>query len=1133
MDTNFGYLQNNKQFSLFGYSCIEAENVLYVSPAISAFASRRALELCVKWVYAVEPLQCEPRENLQGLLHNNGFPSIMDYSLWRRLQHVVKYGNSSAHTNASDVTQDEAIYSLQILFDFVQWIDYCYGEDYQERKFDEKRIPGSADSSKDIEKKYVILLNDAKENLDRVVTEKDEQIQGLLRQIEEMTAQVDKLTKKKEKQKQKAYRYEPDLSEFETRKRYIDADLKELGYIFEQQAKRNCINIEYPVTGMPNNTENGDGAVDYVVWGDTGKIVAVIEAKRTSKSAKVGKTQAFEYANCIERMQGDRPLIFYTNGFDTYLWDDKYYDPRKISFVLPLEDINRIRSMKLARKSLGAISINENIVDREYQLRAVTKCCQEYERGKRKCLLVMATGTGKTRTAAALVDVMMRANHVQRVLFLADRIELVSQAKDAFSRYIENTPACNLLTEKEARGNDFVFSTYPTMLNAIDNERNSDGSRFFSPAHFDLIIVDEAHRSIFNKYKAIFEYFDAALLGLTATPRETVDRSTYEFFDLPKGHPTDVYTYEEARDVDKFLAPYYTIEVSTKITSDGIKYSDLSEEEKEEYEDAFSEDETIDDHIPPAYINKYIFNKDTADKMIRDIMKTGIPHASRNHVGKTIIFAQSKKHADFLVERFDSLYSEYKGKLCCKIVSGESYNHEVYNNFKKKDSFPFIAITVDKLETGVDIPEVVNLVFAKKVYSRIRFDQMLGRGTRLCPNLFGEGFDKKEFCVFDYMRNFEFFEQHPAGREAKQEISYVALRFARQVKIIRLLQNAQYIDDKYQSIRNELVDVVWQGICGLKQERIEVKLKLKYVEKYRDKSLFICLGENDQDDIITHLANLITTEELDNDAISFDAIMYGLMISALSGKDAIAMQKRSVISNAVGLLSKCALIPDVKEKIPQIRKATEDVYWDAMDPLAFEQTRRDLRGIMHYYTHDKPNERIVDFDDEVIERKERRDIDLSSGSYDEYRSKVGRYIDEHKNNSTISKLVHNKPITSSDYKELERIFTSELGSKEDYEANYQNTPFGILIRRMAKMDREAAMQAFSSFIAKERPNAEQIYFIEKVVDYLVENGCVESVRDLMSAPFDRPVKFTMLFSLEEQKELIEIVNGIKENALVV
>ncbi len=1129
MEMNFAFLEKKQEYELFSGACIDAERILESSPVMSAVASRKALELCVKWIYSIDSA-LEPignREGLQSLLHNNGFPSLMDITLWRRLQHIVRNGNESVHTSKR-LTRDNAVLSLNILFDFVEWVDYCYGRDYVERVFDEKKIPDATTDMNVVQEEYRQVIKDVQKNADKIVNEKDKEIERLLALNKELRNEMK--VQKARNIKNREYVYEPDLSEWTTRKRYIDADLEANGYVFDQDKKRNCVEVEYPVVGMPNQT--GRGYVDYVIWGDTGKIIAVVEAKKASESGDKGRNQGKLYADCIQNMQGKRPIIFYTNGFETYLWDDANSAPRLVSGIFPQKDINAMIERRCIKKSVNSIQVDKQITDRWYQLRAVTKCCENYEKGIRKCLLVMATGTGKTRTATSIVDVMTRSELMGKVLFLADRKELVKQAKDAFYKYIENTTMCNLLLNKDERNAKIIFSTYQTMLHAIDTIKNADGSRFFSPGHFSLIVIDEAHRSIFNKYKAIFQYFDACLLGLTATPKNTIHQSTYTFFDMKNNIPTDVYEYEEAVEKDHVLVPFYLIETSTQISDDGITYADLDEEEREAYEAEFVEDGGVPEHIPPERINKYIFNVDTVDRMISDLMNNGIRHKNGNHVGKTIIFAQNKLHAKFIVDRFNELYPQYKGNFCKLVVCDEPYAGQNLKDFKKADDYPFITVTVDMLETGIDVPEITNLVFAKKVYSRIKFEQMLGRGTRLCENLFGEGEDKKEFVVFDYMRNFQFFDEHPKGREAGEVVAPVAARFIRMVQMIKCLQDANYVDVKYQNIRENLIDHVVDDVKAMGTERVEVRLELRYVERYKERKQYECLEEIHKEEIIDHLAKLVVSDEKDEAAISFDVLMYGLMLSVMTGGKNLGRLKRYVVGNANILLKECATIPDIKVRISELKELVSDHYWDVQDVLKFEETRKSLREIMKYIPAKKEKLHYSNFKDIVVFREEGRLTSLSASDFEDYRAKVNEYVEAHKTTPAINKLLHNEPISVEDYNELERIFTVELGTAEDYEMNYQDTPFGLLIRKIAKMDRTAAYAAFSTFILEERPNTEQLHFIEQVVDYVVENGYINNVLDLMKTPFDRPYKFSLIFTYEEQVKFVKIINNIKNNALV-
>lgn len=501
-----------------------------------------------------------------------------------------------------------------------------------------------------------------------------------------------------------------------------------------------------------------------MLYGKDGLSLAVIEAKRTSPKDPRNETQqARLYADCLEKMTGKRPLIFTTNGFETCLWDDLLFPQRKVSGIFSKADLEKLINRRSELKALNEIPIDDQITDRCYQKEAVRAVCESIEKGHRKALLVMATGTGKTRTAASLADVLSSGGQITNTLFLADRIALVAQAKDAFKNYLPDMSLCNLLSNKDDKNARIVFSTYPTMLNSIDTAKSEDGRRLFTPAHFDLIIVDEAHRSIFKKYRAIFEYFDGLLVGLTATPRMEVDRNTYDFFEMESGVPTYAYEYETAQQ-DRVLVPYHNIEVTTKFLEQGIVYDDLSEEDKERYEKDFTdEDGEMPEFIPSPAINEFIFNQATVDMVLEDLMTKGIKVAGSDRLDKTVIFAQNKKHAQYITERFDKLYPQYKGSFARRVVCDDSYAQTLIDRFKIAGQEPHIAVSVDMLDAGIDIREIVNLVFFKRVRSKIKFWQIIGRCTRTCENLFGEGRHKTHFLIFDYLSNFEFFRVNKDG----------------------------------------------------------------------------------------------------------------------------------------------------------------------------------------------------------------------------------------------------------------------------------------------------------------------------------------------------------------------------------
>ena len=719
METNFSFLESKKEYELFAGACIDAECILESSPVMSAVASRKALELGVKWVYSIDSA-LKPigyREGLQSLLHNNGFPSLMDYTLWKRLQYIVRNGNQSVHTSKG-LSKDDAILSLNILFDFVEWIDYCYGRDYEEREFAENKIPNKTKVAENIEERYKQVLKDVQKNTDKIVDEKDKEIARLLKANEELQQEMQK--KKSQNLKTREYSYNPDMSEWTTRKRYIDADLKANGYVFDQTAKRNCVEEEYPVTGMPNAT--GTGYADYVIWGDTGKIIAVIEAKRASESADKGRNQGKLYADCIQNMQGSRPVIFYTNGFETYLWDDVTSAPRVVSGIFPQKDIDAMISRRTIVKPVSTIPINEDITNRLYQLRAVTKCCENYEKGIRKCLLVMATGTGKTRTAASVVDVMTRSQIMGRVLFLADRKELVKQAKNSFSSCLPDTTMCNLLVNKEEKNANMVFSTYPTMLNAIDNMKNSDGSRFFSPGHFSLIVIDEAHHSAANSYKKVLDYFQPKLwLGMTATPDKRDDnlegRNIYEIFNHQIAYEIRL---QDAMEED-LLCPFHYFGITDlDLIADGGK----------------SSEERIEN-----------FRHLTSDERVENVMKQARYFGYSGERVKGLIFCSRIDEAKELSAKFN------KNGWRTLVLSGNDSEEaraaaiERLAGKESENALDYI-ISVDIFSEGVDVPEINQVIMLRPTQSPIVFIQQLGRGLRKAE-------DKEYVVVLDFIGNYQ------------------------------------------------------------------------------------------------------------------------------------------------------------------------------------------------------------------------------------------------------------------------------------------------------------------------------------------------------------------------------------------
>lgn len=1118
--TNFSFLKEKTTYALFAPACIEAERIFAASPAMCAVGCRKALELAVKWVYAADTSMEMPyRDNLQSLLHEPSFRFAVDRNTWGKLPFIAKLGNEAVHTG-HNIQKGDALLCLQSLFEFVQWIDYCYGTAYQERKFDPARIPAE---------KIAVDVKKIKEQ-ESLLDEKQAEIEKLRKQIEEMSA---RFTAEKDQHKKERTFQSEDLSEFATRKRFIDVDLREMGWKFTGVDAD--VQVEYEVDGMAGNVGQ-KGYADYVLFGKDGLPLAVVEAKRASKDPNNGWKQAVLYADCLERKFGRRPMIFITNGFETYYWDDQTSPKRQVSGIFSKNDLQKLMNRRTERLKLETVPISDKITDRYYQKEAIRAVCGQIEKGFRKHLLVMATGTGKTRTASSLTDVLSRGKYVTNILFLADRTALVKQAKDDFKNYLPDMSLCNLCTNKDDRNARIVFSTYPTMLNAIDDTKTKDGQRLFTPAHFDLIIIDESHRSIFKKYRAIFQYFDAILMGLTATPKTDVDRNTYDFFEMEHGVPTYAYDYETAVYQDKVLVPYYNYEVKTKFLEEGITYDDLSEEDKARYEDDFTEDGVMPKFIPSAALNQFVFNEKTVDQVLQDLMERGIHVAGGDRLGKTIIFAQNKRHAQFIVDRFNALYPQYHGNFAQRVVCDDSYAQTVIEDFKIPEKAPHIAVSVDMMDTGIDVPECVNLVFFKKVRSKAKFWQMIGRGTRLCKGLScidqidGEYTDKRRFLIFDYCGNFEYFRQHKEGYETRETKTLSENIFGKQVRIMMTLQESTFADADYQAWRKKLAETCHGQVANLKRELIAVKMRLRYVEKYQKEDAFAHISDLDKGELEREIAPLVFLDDPDEFAKRFDNFMYGLMLAHLEQMPSFKYAKKQLCDMAV-LLEKKVTIPQIKEKLPLIREIGTDAFWEAKDLLLYEKVRKELRALIQFLDEgEKKHQIITKLTDPVTEQQEGVQMEAAY-DFEDYRAKVNRYVNEHGDTLAIHKLTHNIPLSQGDYQELERILTSELGSREDYVREFGDTPFGLLIRKIAKLDHEAAMAAFSAFINDQSLNQKQIAFVHKVIQHIELNGYMDNPAELTKPPFDKPISFLKLFDAKTRKELVDTINTVRENAV--
>ena len=859
-----------------------------------------------------------------------------------------------------------------------------------------------------------------------------------------------------------AHNYVPHTrTEEETRRTIIDIDLRAMGWTFDVDCMR-----EVPVIGLPNGS--GKGFADYVLYGRDHKPLAVVEAKKTSVSPEAGREQARLYADCLEQMTGQRPLIFYTNGYDTYFWDDLSYPPRQVYSVFSQDDLMRIIRRRTQARRLDTLQINAAITDRAYQKEAIHSVCSAYAARRRKALLVMATGTGKTRTVISLVDVLLSQGWITNVLFLADRTELVRQAKQAFTEHLPNLSTCSLLDRGSgsptARA---IFSTYPTILNAIDEMRTKDGARLFTPGHFDLIVIDEAHRSIFKKYRAIFRYFDALIVGLTATPKTDVDHNTYDFFDMENDMPTFAYEYETALR-EGYLAAYHCMATVLRIPTKGITYEELTPEDREQYEDAFDEGEELPDVITSGEINRLYFNVDTTRRVISDLMEKGLKIEGGDKLGKTIIFARSHSHAEHIAKEFDLLYPQYRGAFA-RVIDHTVKNHEkLLNDFRDPAKLPQVAISVDMLDTGIDIHEILNLVFYKSVFSKAKFWQMFGRGTRLCKDLFGAGKDKTVFYIFDYMGNFAFFAQNPKTIDAAAGKSLAERAFGLKIRIIEELQKAEYQTEELQAFRAALAGEVSAAIGALN-------------------ALDITAAE----EIIARLAPLIPPTEGDEGARRLDVILSRMMLARAAHETASYDGAAKTVMKIAARLMEKSGIPAVHAAADMLKEIRTAAFWTHADLPAIERIRAELRALM-LYLRTEIHTKVINITDEVLSTEVGVRLTKNT-ALEGYYERANRYVRENENVPALQKLRNNVPLAVEDWAELQRIFWEEVGSAAEFRVFVpggvqEEDHLGTFVRSLTGLSEDAARAAFSDFLDTTLYTEEQIAFVRQIMEWVMKNG---------------------------------------------
>ncbi len=1096
--TNFDFLKNTSAFGSFADVAISAEKLLHIDVDSCALNCRRAMEFAVKWMYSVDAELTIPyQDNLISLMNDESFRKIISNDVWRRMEFIRKVGNNAAH-GSKKVTKEQAELCLENLFVFLDCVAYFYAPEYTEGKFDKS------------------LLTLAVDKTFSFVSGTEIDIHALM---EENKALKDKLTARRAEQQQTYVPKPLDLSEYKTRKIYIDFMLQDAGWV----KGKDWLN-EVKLYGMPNKSEVG--YADYVFYGDDGKPLAVLEAKRTCVDVAKGRQQAKLYADLLEQKYGRRPIIFLSNGFDTRIWNDKYYPERKVAAVYSKRDLEKLFNLHSMRTSLENITIDKHIAGRYYQEGAIKAICEALDKkNRRKALLVMATGSGKTRTVIALCKVLLNHGWVKNILFLADRNSLVLQAKRAFVNMLPDLSVSNLCEDRENFDARCVFSTYQTMMNCIDTVKDKNEKKLFTVGHFDLVIVDEAHRSIYNKYKDIFNYFDAPLIGLTATPKDEIDRNTYEIFELENGVPT--YGYDLAQAVtDGFLVDFTSVESKLKFIEQGIVYDDLSEADKEAYENTFEdEDGEFPESISSSALNEWVFNEDTIRQVLHILMHNGLRIDYGEKLGKTIIFAKNHEHAEKIHEIFGKEYPNLPGYT--KVIDNYmTYAQSAIDEFSDPKKLPQIAISVDMLDTGIDIPEVLNLVFFKKVMSKAKFWQMIGRGTRLCSGLM-DGKDKDKFYIFDFCGNFEFF-RISQGKPTANQIALQSAIFRLKAQIAFKLQDLVYQTDDLIAFRKTLVDDMVRKVGELNKENFAVRQHLRYVEQYSNPENYNSLTYEDTLLMADELAPLIIPDEDETSAVRFDALIYGIELAYLAGKK--YSHARTDLLKKVNGIASVANIPEIMVQAELINQILHTDYLESAGINEFEYIRESLRYLLKYIPRTSVKY-ITNFNDEILSI-EWNESELENDDLQNYKEKAKFYIRQHQDEEAIIKLKSNVPLTTNDVKALEQILWNEVGSQKDYESEYGHKPLGEFVREIVGLDMAAAKAAFAEYLNDISLDTSQIYFVNQIIEYIVHNGMMKDLSVLQEAPFtDRGSIVEVFKDISVWIGIKSIINQINANAI--
>ena len=1106
-----------------------AENYAHRDPVAALIKLRTYCEQIVQWIHQHDQLPRPMQANLSDLLANPPFREVVPEVVLAKMHGMRRDGNKAAHQNKGDVTQ--AVYLLRDAYNVGRWLYITYGGGSVD-DCGEFTVPpegGAAEVSARREKRAV---------LERIAKQ-EAQVQQLIAELDRERQRADKAEASAEerraaldaalKARDQLQAVDPmAFNEAETRVRLIDQMLADTGWDIAPGGEDTAeVKKEVRVGHQP--TESGEGWADYVLYDAKGKPLAVIEAKKTSEEVQKGRNQAKHYADGLEQEHGQRPVIFYTNGYDLWIWDDAAGEPWRPLYGFysrdSLEHLIFQRSEKLPVSQIGP---SPEIAGRMYQIEAVRRVLEKFAEKKRRALIVQATGTGKTRVAISLAEAMIRAKWAKRILFLCDRRELRKQANNAFKEFLPGEPR-SIISRQTAheRQHRIYLSTYPGMMRILES---------YDVGFFDLIIADESHRSLYNRYRQIFQYFDCYQVGLTATPVGYLARNTFGMFDCDDQDPTTNYEFQDAVNHEPpYLVPFEVQVHTTEFLREGIKYSEMTAEQRRQLE----EDEVLPEAIDyeQVQVDKHIYNKDTNRIILRNLMEQGVRVAEGSRLGKSILFARSKRHARMLEELFNELYPQYGGKFCQAIVSDDPRAESLIDDFKgigSNDGLT-IAISVDMLDTGIDVPQIVNLVFAKPVYSYVKFWQMIGRGTRLCADLMGPGRDKTHFQIFDHWGNFERFEQ---GYQRADPVRSKSL--AERVFESRLALATAALEKQDAESFEAVIEQIGRDLASLPTGSIPVRERWRQLNTLRQTDTLRRFDAATQTTLAQEIAPLMQWIDLtgQEEAWKFDQLIAEAQRGLILGSSKLD-DFRDEIINRVSTLP--VNLSQVKSKLALIEEVKTQEFWEELSVADLERTRDGLRGVIRFRARTprgtiEPKEIDVREDAMKIESHVHRvGLDQLSGlDMAAYRNRVTGVLQAIMDQSpTLQRITRGEPVSEKD---LEDLCSLVLSQEPDLDLHLlteyypQAAGLELAIRSVVGMDAAAVHKRFETFV-QQHPNlaSHQIKFLDLLQNQIARAGSIE-IEQLYEPPFSTLHNEGPdgLFASEVVDELLEIVDSFQK-----